>query len=78
MCTLNTFLDGRLAGRLTMSISGAVEFSYDDEYHHHPQATPLSLSMPLARSEHRETGIPGGDRTLVPGGSPAQARPLPR
>jgi serine/threonine-protein kinase HipA len=55
---LHVYLDGRLVGVLSQSGSGDLRFTYDDEYRR-PQATPLSLSMPLSARQHRK-------RTVLP------------
>lgn len=48
MKTLSVWLGGREAGTLTRTNHGGLDFTYDDAYRAHPDATPLSLSMPLA------------------------------
>lgn len=47
-------MDGVLCGLLTQTSGGDVRFTYDDDYRRKVDATPLSLSMPLALSEHRK------------------------
>ena len=51
---LDLYLDGTLAGRLAQSSSGDLSFVYDDAYRALPDATPLSLAMPLATARHRK------------------------
>jgi serine/threonine-protein kinase HipA len=51
---LDVYLDGRLCGRFTQSGQGNVTFEYDDAYRASDDATPLSLSMPLAAAAHRK------------------------
>ncbi len=50
---LAVFLDGTLAGALTQSTAGSLEFRYDDAYRSRADATPLSLSIPLASAAHK-------------------------
>lgn len=49
---LHVLMDGRPAGLLTQDRHGALRFTYEAGYRDDPSATPLSLSMPLARSAH--------------------------
>ncbi len=50
---LRVYLDGAAAGTLHQSTQGNTTFRYDDEYRRaRPAPTPLSLSMPLTRTEH--------------------------
>lgn len=49
---LATYLDGRRIGTLTQTEQGNLTFSYVDAYRRQRGATPLSLSLPLARAEH--------------------------
>jgi serine/threonine-protein kinase HipA len=48
---LNTYLNGRLVGRLRRESSGAIDFQYDQSWLDWPSAIPVSLSMPL-REDH--------------------------
>ncbi len=50
---LAVYLDGAEIGTLTQSPGGAISFSYDDRYRDMRHATPLSLSLPLARGTHK-------------------------
>lgn len=50
---LNVYLDGVHAGTFEQSAQGSLSFTYDDEYRRRGDATPLSLSMPLARATHK-------------------------
>lgn len=54
---LNVFMDGAFCGELTQSPSGDIRFTYDDGYRAESDATPLSLSMPLALREHRKRAV---------------------
>lgn len=50
---LAVFLDGLRVGTLFQTDQGNLTFTYDDEYRRGRAATPLSLSLPLVRAEHR-------------------------
>ncbi|MEO8094800.1 MAG: HipA domain-containing protein [Pseudolysinimonas sp.] len=50
---LNVYLDGTAIGTLTQGTAGGIQFAYDDEYRRRRSATPLSLSMPLVREQHK-------------------------
>ncbi|MCL2788575.1 MAG: HipA domain-containing protein [Micrococcales bacterium] len=54
MAELLVFMDGALCGTLEQDASGDLRFRYDEEYRSVPEATPLSLSMPLVHREHRK------------------------
>lgn len=54
---LDVHLDGRIAGRLLQSTSGNLTFTYDAGYRARSDATPLSLSMPLATADHRKRAV---------------------
>jgi len=51
--SLAVYLDGQFVGTMMQTRAGAIGFRYDDEYRGRTDATPLSLSMPLARGEHK-------------------------
>lgn len=53
---LNTYLNGRLVGRLRRESSGAIDFQYDQSWLDWASAIPVSLSMPLR--EDRYVGHP--------------------
>ena len=53
---LNTYLNGRLVGRLRRGSSGAIDFQYDQSWLDWASAIPVSLSMPLR--EDRYIGDP--------------------
>jgi serine/threonine-protein kinase HipA len=53
---LETYLNGRLVGKLRKESSGAVEFRYDANWLAWENAIPVSLSLPLR--EDRYTGAP--------------------
>lgn len=54
MAQLNVFMDGDRCGTLEQTNTGDLRFTYDDEYLANPTVTPLSLSMPISRREHRK------------------------
>ncbi|MDD3371680.1 MAG: type II toxin-antitoxin system HipA family toxin [Alphaproteobacteria bacterium] len=49
---LDVYLYGRLAGKLHQGEGGRLSFFYDDNYLADKEATPLSVSMPLAREPY--------------------------
>ena len=49
---LSVLLDGEEIGHVTRSADDVLEFRYDDDYRRAPDATPLSVSMPLAVPVH--------------------------
>ena len=49
---LYVFLDGERVGTLAQTRQGNTTFTYDEPYRLDSRSTPLSLSMPLSRSEH--------------------------
>ncbi len=51
---LDVHLDGLLCGNLLQTASGDLRFEYDPIYRRAQDATPLSLSMPLAATAHRK------------------------
>lgn len=52
--TLTVVLGGTVAGTLTRQPNAALRFDYDESYRANPQATPISLSMPLAVPTHQD------------------------
>lgn len=54
---LNVFMDGTPCGQVEQTASGNLTFRYADEYSALPDATPLSLSMPLAASLHKKRAV---------------------
>lgn len=50
--TLVVVLEDAVAGTLTRSPGGRLAFTYDEEYRHGPEATPLSLSLPKQVDRH--------------------------
>lgn len=57
MSTLLAYLDGRFCGAVEQSRTGDLRFTYDEDYRSSPDATPLSLSMPLTFRDHRKRAI---------------------
>ena len=51
---LSVLLDGEEIGHITRSADDRLEFRYDEGYRGEADATPLSVSMPLARAVHRD------------------------
>jgi serine/threonine-protein kinase HipA len=54
---LVVILDDTVAGTLTRLNSGRLRFDYEDAYRDHPDATPLSVSMPTAVRSHSAAAI---------------------
>jgi serine/threonine-protein kinase HipA len=54
---LMALLDGRRIGHVSRPRSGRLSFTYDEAWRNDPDAYPLSLSMPLAASDHRHGPI---------------------
>jgi serine/threonine-protein kinase HipA len=46
-----------VAGSLDLLSAGRLEFTYDEDYANRPDATPLSLSMPLSQLTHPDSVI---------------------
>lgn len=47
-------MDGMRCGIVVRTDTGDPRFSYDEDHRKVPDATPVSLSMPLLVSEHRK------------------------
>lgn len=54
---LDVHMDGTPAGTMTLTGSGNLTFTYDEDYRRDPAATPLSLSMPKATARHRQRAV---------------------
>ena len=54
---LVALLGGREVGRVRQDRRGRLAFTYDDGWRGDPDAYPLSLSMPLAASEHGAAAV---------------------
>jgi serine/threonine-protein kinase HipA len=55
--TLDVYLGGVLCGVVEQTSSGNLSFRYDEAYRITPEATPLSLSMPLVASHHPKRSV---------------------
>ncbi|MBO0803987.1 MAG: type II toxin-antitoxin system HipA family toxin [Nocardiopsaceae bacterium] len=55
--SLAVIVGRRIAGSLTRLPGGKLRFDYDDQYAQEPDATPLSLSMPLNQPSHPDQVI---------------------
>ncbi|MCY4102462.1 MAG: type II toxin-antitoxin system HipA family toxin [bacterium] len=63
---LSVLLGGEQIGHVTRSSEGALSFGYDEEYRTRADATPLSVSMPLALADHPHRRIEGWMAGLLP------------
>lgn len=63
---LTVYLDGVRAGTFEQSAQGSLSFTYDAEYRRRTDATPLSLSMPLARETHKNAQASAYLKGLLP------------
>jgi serine/threonine-protein kinase HipA len=54
---LIVILDGRIIGRVTSDTRRRLTFTYDEKWRSAPDAYPLSLSMPLALTDHPHARI---------------------
>lgn len=57
MSELHAYLDGEFIGVVEQPAGGSLTFAYDDAYRAKRDATPLSLSLPLVRSVHKNKPI---------------------
>lgn len=71
---LDVYLDGVFIGQAEQSPQGALSFTYDAEYRQKPDATPLSLSMPLGVQRHGNKQVRAFFDGLLPDSEPARAR----
>ncbi|MDD2857217.1 MAG: HipA domain-containing protein [Candidatus Nanopelagicales bacterium] len=71
---LDVWLGERLAGRLRAPDGRALEFEYDAHYRDAIDATPLSLSIPLARAEHLQGAVTNFFEALLPEQGAARER----
>jgi serine/threonine-protein kinase HipA len=55
--TLVTLLQGQPVGVLTRSRTGSLHFRYDEAWRESRTAFPVSLSLPLAQTEHRQQPV---------------------
>jgi serine/threonine-protein kinase HipA len=54
---LVVLIGGRRAGVITMDLAGRLSLTYDEVWRDTRNATPLSLSMPIAQLEHGDTPV---------------------
>lgn len=54
---LISLLEGKEVGRVRSDAGGRLSFIYGDDWRQAPDAYPLSLSMPLAAKEHRQSVV---------------------
>ncbi|WGX97174.1 type II toxin-antitoxin system HipA family toxin [Nocardioides sp. L-11A] len=71
---LHVFLDGAMIGHVEQSPHGQLSFVYDEEYRRAGDATPLSLSMPLAKARHGNKPVRAYLDGLLPDSPPARER----
>ena len=57
MTELCVYLDGGFIGTMHQAPGGNITFTYDDDYRRAPDATPLSLAMPLVRAQHKNRAV---------------------
>jgi serine/threonine-protein kinase HipA len=55
--TLVVLIEGTEAGHVSEGSNGRLDFSYLPEWQENPDATPLSLSMPLAKRSHNDAVV---------------------
>jgi len=63
---LRVLLDGEQVGIVSQTPGGAAQFEYDNAYREGRLATPLSLSMPLVRSRHKNRAVRAYLQGLLP------------
>jgi len=63
---LEVVLGGQHAGCLIQDRHGQLSFLYDEAYRRRPDATPLSLSMPLSQASHPHRTVDAFLRGLLP------------
>jgi serine/threonine-protein kinase HipA len=54
---LIAIIEGREMGRVVRDKTGKLSFAYNEQWRDAPHAYPLSISMPLALSEHVDAKI---------------------
>jgi serine/threonine-protein kinase HipA len=64
--TLVIVLEGARVGTLQMMHGGNVEVTYDDQYATSPEATPLSVSMPIVQQQWRGRVVRNWLQNLLP------------
>jgi serine/threonine-protein kinase HipA len=63
---LSVLMDGVQIGDLVQEASGQLVFTYNEAWRASRRTTPLSLSLPLARAEHRHRAVDPYLRGLLP------------
>lgn len=63
---LDVHMDGVKIGNLHMSGAGNLTFEYDTEYTQRENATPLSLSMPVSKTRHKNKVVRSFLQGLLP------------
>jgi serine/threonine-protein kinase HipA len=63
---LSVLMDGVQIGDLVQEASGQLVFTYNEAWRASRRTTPLSLSLPLARAEHRHRAVDPYLRSLLP------------
>lgn len=71
---LTAVMNGMAIGTVTRERSGRLHFEYASEWRHHPDAIPLSLSMPLIRTTHPHATIDAFLWGLLPDNEQTLAR----
>jgi serine/threonine-protein kinase HipA len=71
--TLEAIHDGSRVGRMYYA-DDQITFAYDEEWQENPDAFPISLSMPLARLEHRDKVVRPFVSGLLPDDSEVRDR----
>ena len=66
--TLDVYLHGRLAGRLTQDDSGEMTFNYAESWLNDPAAIPLSQSLPLRKERYTRRACRGYFAGVLPEG----------
>ncbi len=72
--SLDVWLGDRFAGELLTTDSRELDFTYDRDYRDADDATPLSISLPLARSEHSRRQVTNFFEALLPEQGSARGR----
>ena len=73
MRELDVYLDGTLAGTVTMSSAGVLNFAYDEKYRSAAHPTPLSTSMPVELATHKNRVVLPFLQGLLPDNAQALA-----
>lgn len=64
--SLDVWIGDRLAGAIHVNSNAELDFAYDPSYRSKGDATPLSISLPLARSEHPQRLVRNFFEALLP------------